>query len=126
MRRLFLFAALIGIAGAADPIVKHPRELHFPPSEFNPPKAADYRHKLSNGAMAFLVEDHEFPLINISVLIHTGGYLEPAGMTGLAQLMGGQMRAGGTKNKPPDSFDEDAAFLARRRVVGSVRGYCSP
>ena len=117
MRRLFLFAALMGIAAAADPIVKHPRELHFPPSEFNPPKAADYRHKLANGATAFLVEDHEFPLINISVLIHTGSYLEPARMTGLAQLMGGQVRAGGTKSRAPDSFDEDAAFLAAQ--IGS-------
>jgi zinc protease len=117
MRRLFLFTALMGIAVAADPIVKHPRELHFPPSEFSPPKAADYRHKLSNGATAFMVEDHEFPLINISVLIHTGGYLEPAGATGLAQLMGSQMRAGGTKSRTPDSFDEDAAFLAAQ--IGS-------
>ena len=117
MRRLILFAALMGIAAAADPIVKHPRELHFPSSEFNPPKAADYRHKLSNGATAFLVEDHEFPLINISVLIHTGEYLEPAGKTGLAQLMGAQMRAGGTKSKTPDSFDEDAAYLAAQ--IGS-------
>ena len=117
MRRLFLFGALIGIAVAADPIVKHPRELHFPPSQFTAPKAADYRHKLSNGAIAFLVEDHEFPLIDISILIRTGGYLEPAGMTGLAQLTGGQMRSGGTKSKTPESFDEDAAFLAAQ--IGS-------
>jgi zinc protease len=120
MRRLFLFAASLGIAVAADPIVKHPRELHFPPSEFNPPRAADYRHKLSNGATAFLVEDHEFPLIHIAVLIHTGGYLEPAGKTGVAQLMGSQMRSGGTKSKTPDNFDEEAAFLAAE--IGSSAG----
>jgi zinc protease len=117
VKRLLLFAASIGIALAADPIVKHPRELHFPPREFNPPKAADYQHKLSNGATAFLVEDHEFPLINISLLIHTGDYLEPAGKTGLVQLMGSQMRSGGTKSKSPDSFDEEAAFLAAQ--IGS-------
>jgi Predicted Zn-dependent peptidases len=58
------------------------------------------------------VEDHELPLINISVHIHAGEYLEPAGKTGLAQLMGSQMRSGGTKSRTPDSFDEDAAFLA--------------
>jgi len=112
MRRLLLFGALIGIAVAADPIVKHPQELHFPARSFDPPKAADYRHKLANGATAFLVEDHEFPLINISVLIHTGDYLEPVGKTGLAQLMGSQMRSGGTKTKAPEAFDEEAAFLA--------------
>ena len=127
MRRLFLFAAWMGIALAADPIARHPRELHFPPSQFTVPKAADYRHKLSNGATAFLVEDHEFPLIDISVMIHTGGYLEPAGMTGLAQLTGSQMRAGGTKSKTPETFDEDAAFLAAQigSSVSEVSGEAS-
>ena len=118
MKRLLLFAALIGIAIAADPIAKHPRELRFPSREFTPPRAADFRHKLSNGATAFLVEDHEFPLINISVLIHTGEYLEPEGKTGLAQLTGGQMRSGGTKTKPPAAFDEEAAFLAAQISSG--------
>src|ERR1700737_1872134 len=104
----------------ADTIVKHPRELHFPQRDFTPPAAADYRHKLSNGATAFLVEDHEFPLINISVLVHAGEYLEPADKTGLAQLMGSQMRSGGTKSRTPDNFDEDAAFLAA--VINSGAG----
>ena len=127
MRRFLLFAAWMGIALAADPIARHPRELHFPPSQFTVPKAADYRHKLSNGATAFLVEDHEFPLIDISVMIHTGGYLEPAGMTGLAPLTGNQMRSGGTKTKPPESFDEDAAFLAAQisSSVSDVSGEAS-
>ena len=112
MKRLLLFGALLGIAVAADTIVKHPRELRFPSRDYTPPKAADFRHTLSNGATAFLVEDHEFPLINISMLIRTGDYLDPAGKTGLAQLMGGQMRSGGTKTKPPAVFDEATAFLA--------------
>jgi Predicted Zn-dependent peptidases len=29
---------------------QHPRELHFPQRDFTPPAAAEYRHKLSNGA----------------------------------------------------------------------------
>ena len=57
MRPLLALAALAGLAAAADPIVKHPRELRFPEREFTPPRAADYRHKLSSGATAFLVED---------------------------------------------------------------------
>ncbi len=73
------------------------------------------------------MEDHEFPLINISILIRTGGYLEPAGMTGLAQLTGSQMRAGGTKSKTPETFDEDAAFLAAQigSSVSDVSGEAS-
>ena len=112
MRRLFIAAALAGLAVAADPIVKHPRELRFPEREFTPPRAADYRHKLSNGATAFLVEDHDFPLITVSVLVRAGDYLEPAQKIGLAQLTGSQMRSGGTKSKRPDVFDDEVAFLA--------------
>jgi zinc protease len=117
VKRILLFGALLGIAVGADPIARHPRELKFPLREYTPPRAAEFRHKLSNGATAFLVEDHEFPLINISVLIRTGDYLEPSDKTGLAQLMGGQMRAGGTKTKPPSTFDEETAFLAA--LIGS-------
>ena len=108
-------------------MVTHPRALRFPTREFTPPRAADYRHKLSNGAMAFLVEDHEFPLINLSVMIRTGDYLEPAGKTGLAQLTGAQMRSGGTKSKPAAAFDEEAAFLAAQisSGIGDISGHAS-
>jgi zinc protease len=117
MRRLLLFGTLLCIALAADPIVKHPRDLHFPARDFTAPKAADYRHTLSNGAVAFLVEDHEFPLVNIDVTIRTGSYLDPAGKEGLASMMGRQMSTGGTKTKSPAAFDEEAAFLAAQ--IGS-------
>jgi len=112
MRRVFVIAALAGIAVAADPIVKHPSELKFPPRDFAPPLAAPFRHKLSNGATAFLVEDHELPLINLAVLIKTGDYLDPAGKQGVASLMGREMATGGTTSKSPAVFEEEAAFLA--------------
>src|SRR5207244_7429890 len=112
MKRLLLFCALLGIAAAADTIVKHPRELRFPKREYAPPAAADFRHKLANGATAFLVEDHEFPLVTVTVLIHTGDYLDPKDKTVLAQLMGGQMRSEGTQAKPRAVVDEETAILA--------------
>ncbi len=96
--------------GAAIP--RHPRDLKYQPLAYTPPKPADFRHKLSNGATAFLVEDHDFPLISVNVLVRTGDYLDPAGKVGLASLTGNQMRSGGTKSKPPAVFDEEVAFLA--------------
>ncbi len=124
MRRLLLFGTLLCIALAADPIAKHPRDLRFPARDFTPPKAAAYRHTLSNGAVAFLVEDHEFPLVDIAVTIRTGSYLDPAGKEGLASMMGRQMSMGGTKTKSPAAFDEEAAFLAAQigSGVGEIGG----
>jgi len=119
-----------GPAGAGQParqeaqIPRHPSQLEFTPIEFEPPVATDHRHQLSNGVVVFLVEDHALPLVNIQLLVRTGGYLEPADKTGLASLTGSQMRAGGTTSMPAAEFDEEAAFLAAQigAYIGATQG----
>lgn len=93
-------------------IPAHPRDLKFGQLTYTPPKRAQYRHVLSNGAIAYLVEDHDLPLVNVSTIVRTGAYLEPAGKEGLASLTGSQIRAGGTTSKTAEQFDEAADFLA--------------
>lgn len=63
---------------AQSGIPAHPRELKYAPLEYTPPKRDKYRHVLSNGAVAYLVEDHDLPLVNVSALVRTGTYLEPS------------------------------------------------
>src|SRR5690606_33965543 len=48
-------------------IPAHPSQLSFDPIEFEPPDAAQYRRELPGGAIAYLVEDHQFPLVDISL-----------------------------------------------------------
>ena len=115
---LSCFAALVW--AQTDQIPSHPSELTFPPLEFTPPKAADHRHELSNGVVVFVVEDHTLPLVDLSVTVRTGTYLDPLDKIGLGTLTGDQMRAGGTTSKTPSEFDEEAAFLAAQ--VGSSIG----
>jgi predicted Zn-dependent peptidase len=93
-------------------IPAHPRELKYSTLNYSPPKREQYRHVLSNGVVAYLVEDHDLPLVNVSTLVRTGSYLDPAGKEGLASLTGAQMRAGGTTSKSAEEFDEAADFLA--------------
>jgi zinc protease len=85
---------------------------------------AQYRHALSNGVVAFLAEDHDFPLVNVSVLVRTGGYLDPKGKEGLASMVGTQMRSGGTTRMTAEQFDEEAAFLAAEisSGIGDTQG----
>ncbi len=90
----------------------HPRELKFPKLDYDPPKVGKYRRVLSNGVVAFMAEDHDFPLVNVSVIVRTGGYLDPKGKEGLADMVGSQIRAGGTTRLSAEAFDEEAAFLA--------------
>ena len=107
-------------AAQAPGIPAHPRELTFEPLAFEPPRAARHRHTLPGGGIVFIVEDHALPLVDVSVLVRTGGYLDPAGKAGLAALAGSQMRAGGTASLAAAEFDEEVAFLAAE--IGSSIG----
>ena len=110
---LLLFLAIQSNAqSVSGTIPARPRDLKFSPLSYEPPIPSRYRQVLSNGVVAYLVEDHDFPLVNVSVLIQTGHYLDPKGKEGLAAMMANQMRAGGTANFSADAFDEEAAFLA--------------
>ena len=109
--------------GAAKEIPQHPRELKFSPLDYDPPSPANHRHELPAGAVAYVVEDHQLPLVSISMTIRTGGYLTEADNTGLASMTGSQMRAGGTQTVSARDFDEEAAFLASN--IGSSIGATS-
>ena len=122
---LLLFAA--SLCAPASDLVKHPRDLKYPALTYQPPAASSYRQKLSGGSTAYMVEDHALPIINVTVLVRTGDYLEPANKVGLARLTGAQMRSGGTKTRPPAEFDEQAAFLAAQigSSIGDTEGEAS-
>ena len=107
-------------AAAQTAIPAHPRDLTFEPLDFDPPRAAQHRHTLSGGGTVFVVEDHALPLVDVTVYVRTGAYLEPPGQAGLAALTGSQMRAGGTASLPAADFDEEVAFLAAQ--IGSSIG----
>ncbi len=109
---------------AQDIIPDHPKNLDYPSLEYLPPKVADHKHVLSNGVVAFLVEDHDLPLVDVNVLIRVGDYLDPEAKTGLASAVGSVLRSGGTSRWNADDFDEEADFLAAdlRSFVGSTSG----
>jgi zinc protease len=102
---LFLSLSAAGVMTQAQDIPQHPRELKYTTLTFTPPKREPYRHVLANGVVVYLVEDHDLPLINISTLVRTGTYLDPAGKEGLASLTGAQIRLGGTASRSAEEFD---------------------
>lgn len=112
------------IAQTPQQIPAHPRDLKYTTLSYTPPRREQYRHVLSNGVVAYLVEDHDLPLVNILTVVRTGSYLDPAGKEGLASLTGSQMRAGGTKAKTAEQFDEAADFLAAliSNNIGALQG----
>jgi zinc protease len=114
----------LSMLGQTPQIPAHPRDLKYTTLSYTPPKREQYRHVLSNGVVAYLVEDHDLPLVNVSTLVRTGSYLDPAGKEGLAALTGTQMRVGGTTGKSAEEFDEAADFLAANisSSIGATQG----
>ena len=70
-------AANTAVQAPAGAAVKGPRpgQFKFPPLEFKPPKAAEFREVLSNGLVVYIAEDHEIPWFEASLLspVITGG-----------------------------------------------------
>jgi zinc protease len=105
---------------------KHYTELELPPlPEIQLPEYD--RYELDNGMVVYLLENRDLPLINGTALIRTGSRFEPANKVGLAELTGGIMRSGGTKNHPADELnlilEQKAASV--ETVIDSTTGSAS-
>jgi predicted Zn-dependent peptidase len=90
----------------------HPDKIQYPELTYAPPQMKDYRHELSNGIVVYIAEDHEAPIVEMSVTVNTGSTWEPAEKIGLASITGAQMRSGGTERMTPQELDERLNFLA--------------
>ncbi len=99
---LLLFLALgPAIAGTPKPYDRLQfaplPELKLPPYE---------QFTLKNGMKVFLMEDHELPLVEGSLLVKTGSRNEDPKLTGLAGITGSVMRSGGTTKHSADELNE--------------------
>ena len=120
-KRLALAAAVaagLALPAAAQPIPDHPEKLSFKPIDFAVPRASDSRVPLKNGMVVYIAEDRTLPLVNLSILIRTGSYLEPPGKEGLAALTGSMIRRGGTRILTAEQLDEKLDFLAAQASTG--------
>ncbi|MCX6896760.1 MAG: pitrilysin family protein [Verrucomicrobia bacterium] len=114
-------------AFADEAIPARPEKLSFPALNFEPPNAADYRVQLKSGPVAYIVPDRELPLVNISVSVRTGQYLEPAGKEGLAELTGWLLVHGGAGADTAEQLEERLALLAAdmESGIGDTQGSVS-
>ena len=116
VRRLELLVLAVAVlcsvpmAWGENAAVGDPRNMLFPPVEFAPSEPA--RVVLENGMVVYLLEDHELPLVNLSAMIRTGGWLEPEDKVGLAALTGAVMRTGGGGGKTAEQIDEELEQFA--------------
>jgi zinc protease len=76
------------------------------------------RVQLANGMVIFLMEDHELPLIQGGARIRGGARDVAADKTGLAGILGGSWRTGGTQSKTGDELDDFLEARAARVETG--------
>jgi zinc protease len=118
MPRFIVFLALVlGLSGCAqNPFATQlrPDQLTFPELEYSLPEVS--REQLANGMRVYLKEDHELPLVNISVTIGGGSIADPQDKTGLSQLFSAVLETGGTQSISPaqleTGLEDRAAWLS--------------
>ncbi|MCM2314473.1 MAG: insulinase family protein [Thermoanaerobaculia bacterium] len=76
------------------------------------------RVALPNGAVIFLLQDRELPLINGYIVIRGGSSEEPKDKIGLVDLFGETWRTGGTKTRTGDELDDYLEMRAARVETG--------
>ncbi|MFY9727716.1 MAG: pitrilysin family protein [Bryobacteraceae bacterium] len=85
---------------------------------------------LPNGMKAFLLEDHELPLVHGAARIRTGNLFDPPDKIGLATVTGMVLRTGGTRAKTGEQLNEELEDIAASvessidETLGSVSFSC--
>ncbi|HBH82127.1 MAG TPA: hypothetical protein DDY39_20040, partial [Nitrospira sp.] len=114
---VLLASAVTGSAG--EPVLGDPRSMTFQPVEFSPPEPD--RVVLENGMVVYLMEDHELPLVSVTVTMRTGSWLDPIDKIGLASMTGAVMRTGGGGGLSAEQVDAELEQFAGDVSIGIGR-----
>ncbi len=121
---MLIFSLGFSLASFAQ---KSPKsKFSFPPlKKINMPKVKQV--ELRNGMKLFIVEDHDYPTIDMRAMIRTGSVYEPADKIGLASITGTVLRTGGTKHMSGDEIDKKLESIAAsvETGIGKTSGYAS-
>jgi predicted Zn-dependent peptidase len=96
----------------------HPSKLKYDPLELTTPSYEDI--ELSSGMTGFIVEDHEIPVVNVTMLVKT--YFPDQSKYGLNEMAWWVLRNGGSEKWPSDKMNEELEFLAAYIEVGGGGG----
>ncbi|PKN11530.1 MAG: insulinase family protein [Deltaproteobacteria bacterium HGW-Deltaproteobacteria-4] len=87
-----------------------PDQISTPPLHFAVPQIEPII--LTNGIRVYLKEDHELPLIQLTVMAPGGAINDPAEKAGLASLLAKSLRTAGTGSRSAEEMDIDLEQLA--------------
>ncbi len=120
MRYIYYFLVVIFFSGCGQNFFNQPVRpdaLSFPPLEFTFPEVV--QQQLANGMRLYLKEDHELPLVELTLLVEGGSIYDPLDKTGLSQFFAKTLSTGGTENLTPVELEEELEAIAAILVVSS-------
>jgi len=106
-----IFALTVLCAGLGLAQAKHPSELTYPALKYDPPDPQAFRTVYAGGLRAYVQEDRDLPLFNITALINCGELYVPKDKTGLGRILGDQLIKGGTTAREGAAIEERIDFL---------------
>lgn len=101
-----LFLLLIG---CTTPLSR-PDQIVAPPLIFTVPQIDHIT--LSNGIRLYFKEDHELPLVNVTVMAPGGAIADPVEKVGLSTLLAKSLRTAGAGSRSADQIDRQIEQLA--------------
>lgn len=106
-------------AARSERIPAHPRDLRLPPLQpYSPPPARSLN--LDRGARLLVIENHELPLVDGSLLFRgAGSASDPAGKEGVAALLADVLRSGGSESTSGPALDDQLDALAASLTVSA-------
>ncbi len=120
-----VFLLLVFLSGVSVLAQKSPKDkfIFAPLNPIKMPKVETV--VLKNGLKLFLVEDHEYPTIDMRAMVHIGSVYEPSSKIGLASITGSVLRSGGTASITGDEIDKELETLAATvsTGIGQTSGY---
>lgn len=103
MKALVLALALVAAPAAIS--AQFPTDPP-PPAPLRPAQFPPFREaRLGNGLQLILVENHELPIVSVSLAMHAGSRYEPQGREGLAELMA-ELLTKGTRTRTAEQIAE--------------------
>jgi len=90
---------------------KHPSELTYPALRYEPPDPKAFRVVYAGGLRAYVQEDRDLPLFNITAIVNCGDLYVPKDKTGLGTVLGDQLIKGGTTSRDGSAIEERIDFL---------------
>ena len=86
----------------------HPRGLKYPDLKMTMPEYQEFT--MDNGMEVFFIEDHEIPIVNITMLVKT--YYPAREKLGRNDMAAWVMRNGGSETWPSDKLNDELEFRA--------------